>query len=254
MMQLVRFIGSSRKSDFVIYIAHMIAKMGHRTLIVDTSLMKEYQYSFIRTEENEVLYDLQNIEIISDVRNFEGLKQRLELANENVENFAFILVDTNDSCTLSDWPAFANTYYVGNDVRQNIMKDVEILNDFMDQTGLTKINRIHFESAFTIPNGFVEMLLNNRLEIIDSCEPIEFDEKYEYLWQFIQHEYEIPYTRLNKQYKNTLRSIVTDICKVGNVDVDAAINKGFFRRLKKQNLVPNKNEQTTQLQELKGVK
>lgn len=249
-MDLIRFIGSSRKSDLVIYVGHILAQMGHRTLIVDASLMKDYQYSFIRTEENEVLYDLQNVEIISDVRTFDGLKNKLALANEQIENFAYILVDTNDSCTFSNWPSFENTYYVSNDVRLNAMKDIEILNDYMDLTGMFKVNGIHYESAFSIPKGFIEILLNNRIEIIDSCEPIQYDEKHEYLWQFIQHEYEIPYSKLNKQYKNTVRSIVTEVCKVSNVDVDAATGIGFLGRFKRQNLTPNKNE----LHELKGVK
>ncbi|MBQ0139972.1 MAG: hypothetical protein KBT36_11780 [Kurthia sp.] len=249
-MNLTRFIGSSIKSDLVIYVGHILAQMGHRTLIVDASLMKDYQYSFIRTEENEVLYDLQNVEIISDVRTFDTLKNQLAIANEQVENYDYILVDTNDSCTFSNWPSFENTYYISNDVRSNTMKDVEILNDYMDITGLFKVNRIHFESAFSIPKGYIELLLNNRIEIIDSFEPIEYDDKYEYLSQFIQHEYEIPYNRLNKQYKNMVRSIVTDICKVGNADVDAATGNGIFGIFKRQNLAPNKKG----LHELKGVK
>lgn len=256
-MKLIQFIGSTRKSDFLIYIAHLLAKMGNRTLIVDTSLNSEYKYAFIRTEENETLYDFQNIEIISDVRSFEGLKKQLNLAEEKVENFDYIIIDTNDNCTFSNWPTMNDTFYVGNDIRLNITKDVEILNDYMDLTSQAKVKRIHFESAFNIPEGYLELLLNNRLEFIDSYEPIEYDDKNEYLWQFIQHEYEIPYDRLNRQYKNVIKSIVTEVCGVGNADLAAAMNKNFFGRLKRQNLTPNKDKHSNQLrlqQELKGVK
>lgn len=257
-MKLVQFIGSSQKSDFVIYLAHMISKMGHRTLVVDTTLNQEYVYSYIRREEKEVLYDLQNIEIISNVRTFKGLESQLKSAKERVENYDYILVDSSDNCTFTEWPNFENTYYIGNDTRYNVMKDVEILNEYMDFTNKTKLNRIHFYSAFQIPEGYIEMLLNGRLELSSIYEAIDYDEKHAYLCQFIQHEHEIPYTRLSKSYKNTLRSVVTDICEVGNVDVDVAVNKSFFNRFRKQNLVPNKIKQEKatkpmQLKELKGV-
>lgn len=247
-MKTIHLLGSRSKSDFAIYLAHVIAKMGKRVLVVDSTKTNEYLYSYIRHEENEYLYDLQNIEILIGTNSWTTMVERLNAAGESVDNFDCLIVDSNDnSVTYNDWPQFHHTFYIGDNNRFTIMQDVDILNSYADYKGVNEIKRIHFESPFKVPEGYIDILLNNRISFIEVFEPMEYDDSVHKLRNYMQHESAIPYNRLNKQYKQLLKILVTEMFSIGNKDLEASLKNhpfaNFFGRFKsesKQQNEPNK--------------
>lgn len=242
-MKLIQLLGSRPKSDFALFLGHTIAALGYRVLIVDATNNKEYLHSYIHAEENEYLYELQDVEILTETRSMSELVLKLSNSNESFQKFDCIIVDANDSSTIvNDWPVFQHVLYVSDNTRFNINQDIEILNDFVDSTRNTTIQRIHFESAYRIPNDYLDLLINNRLEFQLVEEPLEYDEQEHKLRNYMQHEGIIPYKKLPKDYKRLLKTIVTEIYDIGNKDFEASTRRNpfdfLFSRLRKK----DKNE------------
>lgn len=244
-MKLIQLLGHRRKSASAIYLAHAIEALGKRVLIVDATSDDEYKYSYIRTEEDELLYEIDNVEILIDAKSWSDVIKHLKFSNEVPENFDCIIVDTNDADTMyNDWPEFEHVLYVSDNNRFNILKDVRILNSYLDLTEQKRVRRIHFDSAFKMPPGYIELLLNNRVEFSNLSESIEFDDMEEKLVLHMQHEYEIPFKRLTKSYRNAIIAIVTEWFGIGDVDVNSGLKKrksrGFFKKSKAQQLSHSK--------------
>lgn len=253
-MDLIQLIGSRRKSDFAIYLAHTITALGERVLIVDSTNNNEYLHSYLQVEGNEQLYEFQNIEILINTHSMKELDEKLAKSNEILSNFDCIIVDSNDSSTIfNDWPNFQHVFYISDNTRFNITRDIEILNNYADSTGKEMIQRIHFESAHKIPNDYLDLLINNRLEFKLVEEPLEYDDQEHKLRNYMQHENDIPYSKLPKDYKRILKSIVTEIYDIGNKDFEASTKKrplemlfGRFKNKKKNNGPMSKNDDSTE--------
>lgn len=248
-MKLIQLLGSRNKDDFAIYLGSTIASMGNRVLIVDATNNNVYLYSYIQHEEKEVLYEFQDVEILISTKSWKELVEKLEKANEKIEDFDCIIVDSNDSSTIyNDWPKFHHVLYVSDNTRFTISQDVEILNDYVDATGITTLQRVHFESAHKIPNDYLNLLINNRLDFSFVYEPLEYDDQEHKLRNYMQHENTIPYNKLQKDYKKLLKSIVTEIYDMGYKDFEASSKRSpigmFFGRFKsKEGKVKNYNSE-----------
>lgn len=236
-MKLVQLLGSRSKADFAIYLGYTIAALGKRVLIVDSTSNKEYQHSYIQLEGNEHLYEFQDVDILINTKTLQDLLSNLSSANETLANYDCIIVDANDSSTIvNDWPKFHDVIYVSDNTRFTIAQDIDILNNYVDSTGITVLKRVHFESAHKIPNDYLDLLINNRVEFMLVDDPLEYDDLEHKLRNFMQHEGLIPYNKLPKDYKRLLKSIVTEMFDLGIKDFDATARRGpfdiFFGRFK----------------------
>lgn len=240
-MKLVQLLGSRSKSDFAIYLGHTIAALGKRVLVVDSTNNNEYLHSYIQLEGNEHLYEFQDVDLLINTKSLHDLIAKLSKANETLGNYDCIIVDANDNSTIvNDWPKFHHVIYVSDNTRFTINQDIAILHDYVDLTSNTVIKRVHFESAHKIPNDYLDLLINNRLEFKLINDPVEYDDLEHKLRNFMQHEGTIPYKKLPKDYKRLLKSIVTEMYEIGNKDFDASIRRGplgilFGRFMPKEN-------------------
>ncbi|MBX8945889.1 hypothetical protein [Lysinibacillus sp. K60] len=231
-MKLVQLLGSRSKADFAIYLGHTIADLGKRVLIVDSTNNLEYQHSYIHLEGNEELYEFQDVDLLINTKSLQDLMTKLNNANEMLENYDVIIVDANDSSTiLNDWPKFHEVLYVSDNTRFTITQDIDILNDYVDSTGNTVLKRVHFESAHKIPNDYLDLLINNRLEFKLIDDPLEYDDLEHKLRNFMQHEGLIPYNKLPKDYRRLLKVIVTEMFDLGIKDFEASTRRGPFNFL-----------------------
>ncbi|WP_281217327.1 hypothetical protein [Lysinibacillus capsici] len=264
-MKLVQLLGSKNKSDFAIYLGHTIAALGKRVLVVDSTNNNEYLHSYIQLEGNEHLYEFQDVDLLIDTKSLQDLMTKLSNANESLENYDCIIVDANDNSTIvNDWPKFHYVVYVSDNTRFTINQDIDILHDYVDSTGSTVLKRVHFESAHKIPNDYLDLLINNRLEFKLIDNPVEYDDLEHKLRNYMQHEGIIPYNKLPKDYKKLLKSIVTEMYEIGHKDFDASNSRGplsfFFGRFKtKENInnetnLINHDEQTQTVLVLKDTK
>ncbi|PJO44903.1 hypothetical protein [Lysinibacillus xylanilyticus] len=254
-MELIQLLGSRNKSDFAIYLGHTIAALGYRVLIADATNNSEYLHSYIQIEDNEHLYELQDVEILINTKNIQECVENLSNSNEALENFDYVIVDANDSSSIvNDWPKFQHVFYISDNTRSNITQDIDILNDYVDSTGKTILQRIHFESAYKIPNDYIDLLINNRVEFKLVEDPLEYDDQEHKLRNYMQHESSIPYAKLPKDYKRLLKAIVTELLNIGNKDFEASMRRGplrmLFGRFKSKEQVTKRNEFTSEEDEV----
>ncbi|WDV09183.1 P-loop NTPase family protein [Lysinibacillus irui] len=255
-MKLVQLLGSRSKADFAIYLGHTIAGLGERVLIVDSTNNLEYQHSYIHLEGNEELYEFQDVDLLINTKSLQDLMTKLNNANETLENYDVIIVDANDSSTiLNDWPKFHEVLYVSDNTRFTITQDIDILNDYVDSTGNTVLKRVHFESAHKIPNDYLDLLINNRLEFKLIDDPLEYDDLEHKLRNFMQHEGLIPYNKLPKDYRRLLKSIVTEMFDLGIKDFEANTRRGpfnfLFGRFKSKNKTNNESNLSNHEEDIK---
>lgn len=233
-MMKIQCLGTKDKSDFVLYLAHTITSQGKRVLVADSSIHARFLNGIATLEPNETIYEVQQVEIVCGVRSIGELKAKLKQANEKIENYDCLIIDVDDVSTLDqDWCNFDHTLYISDNDRFNINKDVTLLHRYLDYSGARTIRRVHFESIYRIPSGYIELKLNNRIEFAENSFEIEFDDKYEELRIMLQHNQLIPYKYLNKQYKRMLTDLVVEWYELLPKDVEKASKVSLFNKFKK---------------------
>lgn len=231
-MKIFHFMGNRSKSDFLIYLAYTISSMNKRVLIVDATTSQEYYYGYIRkTEDNEVLYDFNGFEILTTGKGITTIDWELEKANENIGNFDYILIDVDSiQKTIMALP-IEKSFYVSDNIRTNVMKDIELLHDYADLSGITNINQVHFENTININEEYISLLTKDRFKFIQNIDTFEYEENQDYLKEFIQHEGSVPFAKLSKSYKQNLKSVASEITKDAIVEYDVALKTSLFQRV-----------------------
>lgn len=210
-MKIIELLGSKNKTDFAIYLAHTIASFEKRVLIVDATQGEFYRYGFTHLDENEYLYNLQNVEILIGAKDWRGVENLLNKENETSSNYDCILVDVdNVSTMIAEWPKFHEVLYVSDNDLLNIKKDVSLLHRWLDENENSHLRRIHFDSSYKLADGFIQVLMNNRIEFSPFSETIEYDDIENRLHLFMQYTQVIPYKKLNRTYKQILKELVED--------------------------------------------
>lgn len=233
-MMKIQCIGTKDKSDFILYLAHTIASQDKRVLIADSSKEARFYNGIATIEKNEHIYEVQGVEIVCNVHSLTEVEQKVKADNEDISKFDCLIVDMDDISTMNqDWGYFEQTLYVSDNDRFNINKDVELLHRYLDNSGAKEVRRIHFESIYKIPSGYIELKMNHRLEFSPNSYEVEFDEKLEELRIMLQHNQIIPYKHLTKDYKTMLTELVVDWFELLPKDVAKSAKPGLFSKFKK---------------------
>ena len=243
-MKRIQFIGSREKSDLVLYVGHLLANLGNRVIIVDATSNDEYKYSYLDKNEIDVICDFQNVEIMKDAKTYEVFNTKLQKAKEVEKDFAYILVDANDSTHFEHWPTFDKTIYVSDTNRKTIMKDTEIINEFIDRTMEKSLLRVHIELPYFVDEAYLPYLLEGRVDFVPISETLEWTDEDLLRKQQMQFQKVIPYSKLSKEHKAFAQDIAIQISNSSNTEIKIAtkaVNKGLLKRFKTQSLMPNKN-------------
>ncbi|MCM3390214.1 hypothetical protein M3649_19130 [Ureibacillus chungkukjangi] len=210
-MKLVQLLGSMNKADFALYLGYTIASYDKRVLIVDSTKDQVYRYGYTRLEENEYLYELQHVEILTGAENWRDVVKSLQEDGDDASKYDCIIVDVDSMpILLEQWPNFDEVLYVSDNDRLNVQKDIPLLHRWLDESSAKELRRIHFESAYKVPEGLISLLMNNRIEFSPFSETLEYDDLGGRLRLIMQHDEIIPYKKLSKQYKQVLTDLVTE--------------------------------------------
>ena len=233
-MMKIQCLGTKDKSDFILYLAHTIASQGKRVLIADSSKEARFLNGIATIEPHEHIYEVQEVEIVCNVRSLTEVEQKVKLDNENISSFDCLIVDMDDISIMErDWGNFDHTVYVSDNDRFNINKDVNLLHRYIDNSGAKEIRRVHFESIYKIPSGFIELKMNHRVKFSPNSFEIEFDEKLEELRIMLQHNQMIPYKHLSRDYKKMLTELVVEWFELLPKDVAKSAKPNLFGKYKK---------------------
>lgn len=237
-MKLIQLIGTRNKTDFTLYLGHALNSLGHRILVIDSTQNQLYRHGYTNNSVTEHIFEFQNIDILYGVTNWVDVEEKLRSMNETSTNYDAIIMDVDHSPPLlEEWPTFHERFYIGDHEKLNQIRDKELLHILFDQTDNTEIRRLTFESHFRLDNGYFDHLMNNRPKWKSVHYHIEVDEVDTALRLQMQHEFNISFKRLSKQYKEVLQEVVSDIYEVHIKEVQDAIKPSLFRFGSKRKLV-----------------
>lgn len=229
-MKTILLIGSRNKSDFTLYLSHILSSLEKRVLIVDTTEQGNYQHGYARLEEKSHLYDFQSIDILTGATNWLDVERLLRKEGESTLSYDAVIVDMDSiSVITNEWPEFEERYYIGDDDRINQLRDVNLLHRLFDETDDTVIKRVTFKSQYELTADYFDNLMNRRPKWRSMNHLIEPDEFMLALRIQMGHEQMIPFTKVNKQYKEVLIEIVSEIYQLHIKEVQDAVIPSFFR-------------------------
>lgn len=229
-MKTIQLVGSRNKSDFAIYLSHLLTKLEQRVLIVDTTEQGIYQHSFARLNEGQHLYDFQQIDILAGVKEWLDIEKLLRNEGESTTNYDTVIVDMDSTKIItSEWPVFDERYYIGDEERLNQMRDIDLLHLLFDETEDRNIKRVTFKSGYELNSDYFDNLLNHRASWRSMNYMVEPDEFMIPLRIQMEHDHIIPFNKVNKQYKDVLCEIISEIYEMHIKEVQGAVKPPIFK-------------------------
>lgn len=228
-LKLMQFIGTRNKTDFVIYLSHVLTQLDKRVLIVDNTRNEWYRNGYARETGEQRLFDFQGIDILYGTSNWLDIEAFLQQSGETSINYDVILMDMDTTEILEqEWPVFNERFYVGDFDRGHQLRDVELLRTLFRTSESNELKRITFESKYKMDAAYFESILKVEVAWRSMNYLFEPDDFSDDLRIHMQHEQDIPFRRLNKQYKELLSEIVSALYEVHIKDVTDAVKPSFF--------------------------
>lgn len=229
--KLIQFIGTRNKSDFILYLSHVLTSLNKRVLVIDGTQNEVYKHGYGPAGTNNI-FDFQGIDILASVSNWADIDQNLKKYDETIEDYDIVIMDIDTPELLKhEWPMFNDRFYVGDFDRSNQQRDVKLIRTLLESTGSSKIKRITFESDYQIDDEYFDMQLTEPVEWNSMNYKFEPDEVMEVLRFKMQHEQIIPFSKLNKQYKNMLTEIISALYELHVQEIEDAVKPSFFKSL-----------------------
>ncbi len=244
MVKTMLCVGSRKKCDTVIFLAHVISKQNKRVLIVDHTANQTYREGYVRLDKDETLYDLQGIDILVGSQNWLDVERQLKLYEETTVNYDFILFDIDFEKGLdNEYPVFDECLYIGDFERDHLNRDGNMLKKIKATYPKIPIRRLTFASKYKINADLIHVYLPDDFKWHSIHMLFDADESVEELRLTIQYEQTIPYKLVNPQHKELLEGLVSELFQLHTEEVQEGMKQSFFKNIfgKKQQEKQNKN-------------
>lgn len=247
MMKVLLHFGTRKKADYLLYLAHALKDLKKRVLVVDLTRNGLYRNGYIPLDSKEYLYDFQGIDIMADTGHWSDIPEILSKYNEDLENYDVVLLDVDHIDVLQhDWPVIDDFIYVGDFERDHITQDVEMIEHVLSLPNAPKIRRITFASKFKMNANFIEVLIDGEVKWNSIHMLFEYDELLELLRLTIQHQQEIPFSKLNRQHKELINGYISELYHLHLDEIrDSQKSGNLFKRVFKKKVgADNSSRQT----------
>lgn len=210
-MEKVGFIGNFDKIDFILYTAKVLAKLGKKVLVLDTTITQKSRY--IVPVINPTLSYITTFENIDVAIGFKTLNQLVEyIGDERGLQYDIILIDIDNSQAIigTQLEITDKNYFVTGFDLYSLKRGIEILNNLQEPLKLTKIL---FERQMTKEDDEYLNFLALGKKIIWSDETIYFpiESGDNLVIAENQRLEKIKFNNLTSQYKSGIMYLVNDI-------------------------------------------
>ena len=231
----VQLLGTRNKTDLAVFLANAVIGQGKSALIVDCTKEQQYKYGMGHVDNKSDIFEIQGVDIVTvPVSSWAELVDVTHKENSILSNYQVVIVDFDHIAPLKgDWGVFDHVIYAGDNDRFAINRDVELLHSYLDMYGEdSSIQHIHFESAYHVPPGYLELLMKNRIEFKEVYYEIDYDDRLESIRQSMQHNRIILQNKLAKDYRTMINEIVASWYGVGTLDVSEGLkNPSLISRM-----------------------
>lgn len=141
-MKTIGFIGVYDKTDFIIYVAKILTKLGKKVLVVDNTKTQKARYIVpaINPAKSYVT-EFEGIDIAIGFNNFNEIKKYLgtSLEKELEYDIGLVDIDSVENFEQFQMKNCSRNYFVTSFDLYSLKKGLEILNGLSEPTKLTKI-------------------------------------------------------------------------------------------------------------------
>lgn len=141
-MKTIGFIGSYDKTDFMIYVARVLAILEKRVLIIDNTLTQKARYIVpVINPTKAYVTEFEKIDVSVGFENYQDIKQYLGTAENEPLDYDFILVDVDSIENFENFDIIHSykNYFVTSFDLYSLKKGIEIVNNIKETIPLTKI-------------------------------------------------------------------------------------------------------------------
>lgn len=141
-MKTIGFIGIYDKTDFIIYVAKILTKLGKKVLVVDNTKTQKTRYIVPAINPTKAyVTEFEEIDVSIGFNNFNEIKKYLGIPAEKELEYDIALIDVD---SIENFEQFqinkcSKNYFVTSFDLYSLKKGLEILNGLTEPTKLTKI-------------------------------------------------------------------------------------------------------------------
>ncbi len=226
-MQTIGFIGGYDKSDLIIYIAKILAVMGKKVLIIDTTTLQKIRY-IIPTMSPAKTYvtNFQDIDFAVGFYSYNAIKNYLGLSES--ENFSydyiFIDIDSPEAFENFDIKSINKNYFVTNFDTYSIKRGMEILSGITEPMNIKKVF-FSKETSKEEDDYFNYISLGTKAIWNDEIIYFPFEQGDQSVIMENQRTRKIKLKKLTKTYKEGLEYLAEEI--LDNPQENAKLAKAF---------------------------
>ena len=97
-MKKIGFIGAFDKTDLVLYVSKVLLGLGHKVLFIDATTTQKCKYVIPKIENaKSYITDFEGIDIAVGMKNFDEIKQYLQIPQTSDLPYDMVLIDTNSA-------------------------------------------------------------------------------------------------------------------------------------------------------------
>lgn len=208
----ILLMGTRDKTDFVLYLSHVLQDLSLKVLIIDGTERQLYKQGYTTLRADQHLYDFQGVDILTGVFSWPQAEFFLENESEDISSYDVVLVDVDtEERSLADWNGINLHMYVGDYERLHMYQDAAIIKSYYAKHGKCEFHRVMYYVKHKLADDYFDSLIDYRVKWISETKEIEFDEVDLELRLLMQHTLQIPYKKLSKGYKDALASVVSGV-------------------------------------------
>lgn len=211
-MEKIGFIGGYDKADLIIYVAKVLAELGKKILIVDTTQKQKMRY-IVPAINPTISYitEFEKIDVAVGFENLQVIRDYLGIENEELHyDYALIDLDSIEKAKKIGISDTEKLYFVTAFDLYSLKKGVEILDDLENPFKLTKI---YFSRTFyNEDDEYLEFLTLGKKVIWNEniiYFPLESDDESVIIEN--QRLGKIKFKNLSPEYKEGIAGLVGDI-------------------------------------------
>ena len=141
-MKKIGFIGAYDKTDCILYIARILVELGNRVLFVDATITQKSRYVVPNIQTTKAyITNFEGIDVGVGMRNFEEVREYLNLPQGSEIPYDIVLVDTNSAGGVMSYnfTDCDKLYFITSMDMYSIRKGIESLSVIPHQVNVTKI-------------------------------------------------------------------------------------------------------------------
>lgn len=227
----IGFIGAYDKTDFMLYVAKILAEIGKKVILVDGTITQKAKYIVpVIKPSKAYVTEFERIDIAVGFNNFNSIKEYLAIPKlmDLSYDIALIDIDTPEGVNNFELETFEQVYFVTSFDLYSIKKGIESISGIQSTIKATKV--LFAKEMLKEEDDYLNFLTTGtKIEWNEEIIYFPFEVGDQTIIYNNQRVSKIKFKKLSNQYKEGLMYVAL---KIAN-DVDGKIIRNAFKKIEK---------------------